>query len=139
MFGPRVRVLERRSCVASLGPMSPGSNPAERGLDEHARRMLDFERGWWLRNGPKEREIRETFQIAVCRACRLAGFSRVAWYKQSTARDQMPLRRWPISNFATLARRILTAYPDATVVLSGGPDEREAVRALAETIDSPPG
>jgi putative transposase len=36
--------------------------------------------------------MRETFQIDVRRACRLAGFSRAAWYKKSTARDQSALR-----------------------------------------------
>jgi putative transposase len=36
--------------------------------------------------------MRDTFQIAVCRACRLAGFSRAAWYKPSRAKDQTPLR-----------------------------------------------
>jgi putative transposase len=36
--------------------------------------------------------MRETFHIAVQRACRLAGFSRAAWYKPSTARDQSALR-----------------------------------------------
>jgi putative transposase len=36
--------------------------------------------------------MRETFQIDVRRACRLAGFSRSGWYKKSTARDQSALR-----------------------------------------------
>ncbi len=36
--------------------------------------------------------MRETFQISVRRACWLAGFSRAAWYKPSTARDQSALR-----------------------------------------------
>jgi putative transposase len=36
--------------------------------------------------------MRDTFQIAVRRACRLAGFSRAAWYKPSRAKDQTPLR-----------------------------------------------
>lgn len=36
--------------------------------------------------------MRETFQIAVARACRLAGFSRAGWYKASTAREQSALR-----------------------------------------------
>ena len=36
--------------------------------------------------------MQEAFQIAVRRACRLAGFSRAAWYKPSTARDQSALR-----------------------------------------------
>ncbi len=36
--------------------------------------------------------MRETFQIAVRRACRLAGLSRSGWYRASTARDQSVLR-----------------------------------------------
>jgi putative transposase len=31
-------------------------------------------------------------RFAVARACRLAGFSRTAWYKRSTATDQSALR-----------------------------------------------
>jgi putative transposase len=34
----------------------------------------------------------ETFQIAVLRACRLAGLARSTWYKKRTARDQSALR-----------------------------------------------
>jgi putative transposase len=41
--------------------------------------------------------MRAAFQISVQRACRLVGFSRAAWYKPRTARDQttlrMPVRR----------------------------------------------
>jgi putative transposase len=36
--------------------------------------------------------MRETFQITVRRACRLAGFSRAAWDKKSSAEDQPALR-----------------------------------------------
>ena len=36
--------------------------------------------------------MRERFQIAVIRACRLAGISRGAWYKRSVAKDQSALR-----------------------------------------------
>ena len=36
--------------------------------------------------------MQASFQIAVRRACRLAGFSRAAWYRTSTAKDQAPLR-----------------------------------------------
>ena len=45
--------------------MAPEAERTE--LDERARKILDFERGWWLRSGPKEREIRETFQISSAR------------------------------------------------------------------------
>lgn len=34
----------------------------------------------------------EAFHIPVVRACRLAGFSRAAWYRPSTAKDQSALR-----------------------------------------------
>jgi putative transposase len=36
--------------------------------------------------------MREAFHIPVARACRLAGFSRAAWYWPSTAKDQSALR-----------------------------------------------
>jgi putative transposase len=36
--------------------------------------------------------MREAFHIPVARACRLAGFSRAAWYRPSTAKDQSALR-----------------------------------------------
>jgi putative transposase len=37
--------------------------------------------------------MRETFQIAVARACRLAGLSRTSWYHRSTADEQRVLRQ----------------------------------------------
>jgi hypothetical protein len=36
--------------------------------------------------------MQETFQITVCRACRLAGYSRAAWYKPRRTKDQSALR-----------------------------------------------
>lgn len=36
--------------------------------------------------------FQETFQISCLRACRLAQFSRAAWYRRSLARDQSGLR-----------------------------------------------
>jgi len=36
--------------------------------------------------------MQQRFGIKVMRSCRLAGFSRTAWYKRSTARDQSALR-----------------------------------------------
>jgi putative transposase len=36
--------------------------------------------------------MRERFQIAVIRSCRLTGLSRAAWYKRSVAKDQSALR-----------------------------------------------
>jgi hypothetical protein len=36
-------------------------------LDERSRAILDFERGWWQRPGPKERAIRERFALSAAR------------------------------------------------------------------------
>jgi len=36
--------------------------------------------------------MQEAFQLAVARACRLAGMARGTWYRKSTARDQSALR-----------------------------------------------
>jgi len=36
--------------------------------------------------------MRERFQIAVIRACRLACLSRTAWYERSVAKDQPALQ-----------------------------------------------
>lgn len=35
--------------------------------------------------------IHETFQVSTVRSCRLAQFTRAAWYRKSTARDQSAL------------------------------------------------
>lgn len=35
--------------------------------------------------------IQETFQVSTVRSCRLAQFTRAAWYRRSTARDQSAL------------------------------------------------
>jgi hypothetical protein len=37
------------------------------GLDERARSILDFERSWWQTPGPKERAIRERFDLSTTR------------------------------------------------------------------------
>jgi hypothetical protein len=36
-------------------------------LDERSRAILDFERGWWHRRGPKERAIRERLGLSAAR------------------------------------------------------------------------
>lgn len=46
-------------------------------------------------------------------------------------------KRWPLANFAELARDVLAAWPDASIAVIGGPDERQDVRQLVKTIDDP--
>ncbi|MGH2677134.1 MAG: DUF3263 domain-containing protein [Actinomycetota bacterium] len=36
-------------------------------LDERSRAILDFERGWWQRRGPKGRGIRDRLGLSVAR------------------------------------------------------------------------
>jgi ADP-heptose:LPS heptosyltransferase len=50
--------------------------------------------------------------------------------------DLLPLRRWPASRYAELARRLLLKYPQAQVVFTGGRGEALAAQALAAEVDS---
>ncbi len=52
------------------------------------------------------------------------------------ASDLLPLRKWPTGRFVELARRILTAYPDALVVLTGAPSEQTAAESVCREIGS---
>ncbi|MBU6324565.1 MAG: glycosyltransferase family 9 protein [Bacteroidetes bacterium] len=46
------------------------------------------------------------------------------------------LRRWPAERFAALARQLHAQY-GLSIVLPGGPDEQEALQALAATMEVP--
>ena len=47
------------------------------------------------------------------------------------ASEMLPHRRWMPDRFAELIRRILAAYGDVVVLITGAPDEREAAERLA--------
>ncbi len=47
------------------------------------------------------------------------------------ASELLPHRRWMPDRFAELIRRILAAYADVVVLITGGPDEREGAERLA--------
>lgn len=53
------------------------------------------------------------------------------------ASDLLPLRKWPTERFQALAERVLAAYPNALVVLTGAPSERAGAEALARGLGSP--
>ena len=53
------------------------------------------------------------------------------------ASDLLPLRKWPTDRFQALAERVLAAYPNALVVLTGAPSERAAAEALCRGLGSP--
>jgi len=48
--------------------------------------------------------------------------------------DLLPLRQWPRNNFLQLGRRILERHPNATLLLTGLPEAREASELLASEI-----
>ena len=50
--------------------------------------------------------------------------------------DLIPLRMWPAERFAALGRRVLEAFPAATVVVTGIASEREGAEAVCRAIGS---
>jgi ADP-heptose:LPS heptosyltransferase len=53
------------------------------------------------------------------------------------AGDLMPLRKWPADRFVELGRRLLSARPDVTVLVTGNMAERDAAEGLCRRIESP--
>jgi ADP-heptose:LPS heptosyltransferase len=52
--------------------------------------------------------------------------------------DLLPLRRWPTARFVELGRRLLAAFPDTGIVITGAPDEKDAAEKIAAEIGSTP-
>lgn len=52
------------------------------------------------------------------------------------ASDLVPLRRWPPERYVELGRRLLAAYPEILIGLTGAPDEAPAAAELARRIGS---
>ena len=73
--------------------------------------------------------IQETFQVSTVRSCRLVQFTRAAWYRKSTARDQSALSL-RIRDLAHARPRF--GYQRITVLLrrEGWPVNRKRVRRL---------
>jgi len=53
------------------------------------------------------------------------------------ASDMLPLRKWPTERFVELGRMILARHPEAAVVITGAPSEREAAEAVCRRIGEP--
>jgi ADP-heptose:LPS heptosyltransferase len=51
------------------------------------------------------------------------------------ASDLLPLRRWPTERFVELGRQLLDIDSKLTVVITGGPDEREAGEVIARAVN----
>jgi ADP-heptose:LPS heptosyltransferase/membrane-associated phospholipid phosphatase len=55
----------------------------------------------------------------------------------ANASDLVPLRRWPLSHYKTLALAILKEHHDVHIVLTGSPAETNTAITLAQSIDNP--
>lgn len=47
----------------------------------------------------------------------------------------LPIRQWPTERFAALAQRIVSEYPEAVVVFTGLPEERETIEELCRELN----
>jgi len=48
------------------------------------------------------------------------------------ASDMLPLRKWPTDRFIALGQQLLSAYPDATIVLTGAPSEQASCEKVRD-------
>jgi ADP-heptose:LPS heptosyltransferase len=53
------------------------------------------------------------------------------------ASDLLPLRKWPADRYVSLARRLLDAFPEIYIGLTGAPDEEGPIEAMVQEIGSP--
>lgn len=53
------------------------------------------------------------------------------------ASDLLPLRKWPADRYVSLARRLLDAFPEIHIGLTGAPDEAGPIEAMVREIGSP--
>lgn len=60
-------------------------------LDERSRAILDFERDWWQRPGPKERAIRTLFGLSAARYYQL--LNRLIDSPEALRHDPMLVKR----------------------------------------------
>jgi ADP-heptose:LPS heptosyltransferase len=53
------------------------------------------------------------------------------------ASDLLPLRKWPEDRYVSLARRLLDAFPEIYIGLTGAPDEAGPIDTMVQEIGSP--
>jgi ADP-heptose:LPS heptosyltransferase len=53
------------------------------------------------------------------------------------ASDLLPLRKWPEDRYVSLARRLLDAFPEIYIGLTGAPNEAGPIEAMVQEIGSP--
>ena len=83
-------MLERSDPTGSL-PLVDNPGGKARPLGHREREILDFERGWWLEPGPKERGVRERFGFSAARYHQL--LNRLIELPEALEYDPMLVRR----------------------------------------------
>ncbi|HPL63264.1 MAG TPA: glycosyltransferase family 9 protein [Syntrophales bacterium] len=53
------------------------------------------------------------------------------------AGDMLPIRKWPEARFIELGKKILEAFPEAAIAVTGSPSERAAAEEICAAIASP--
>jgi len=52
------------------------------------------------------------------------------------ASDMLPLRKWPTDRFVALGQRLLEDYPEATIVLTGAPSEKDSCEQVRQQFNN---
>jgi len=66
----------------------------------------------------------------------LVGKSLLAIHVGSGKTKNLILKRWPVDHYIQLIQKLLTAEPAVTVLLFGGPEEREANAEILKAVES---
>jgi hypothetical protein len=77
--------------MAASNPTDHAPETPGEGLDERAKRILDFEREWWRYAGAKEQAVREHFDVSPTRYYQL--LNRVIDDEEALAYDPMLVKR----------------------------------------------
>jgi hypothetical protein len=77
--------------MAASNPTDHAHETPGEGLDERAKRILDFEREWWRYAGAKEQAVREHFDVSPTRYYQL--LNRVIDADEALAYDPMLVKR----------------------------------------------
>lgn len=74
---------------------------------------------------------------AIADQSRLAGRRVVGIHVGSGKTKNLRMKRWPVENYITLIKKLTSARPDVTVLLFGGPEEKEENARIAAEAAHP--
>ena len=83
-------------------------------------------------------EAKEVMRKKIKSLCPVydSGIHRIVLFN-ANASDLMPLRRWDRGNYIELAQRVLNAYPEVIILLTGAPAEFEGLQNIPDALQSP--